>query len=184
MPRLGFPHILCDFRHKYEQNWVIGIDEGARTRMLAWLLLRDSVPKAYYRATFGLFNEGLGMTENTNNGMDAQGRRVRHARMRIETTVLLNRGTESFPTELEDISATGVRLRKPSHWNGEVGQTWVVDMIFGSNLHIHVDARVMRISTQWIGLEYSRIPENKQETLWSLLGGYADKLEPWEEENL
>jgi hypothetical protein len=63
-----------------------------------------------------------------------------------------------------------------------VGQVWVVDMIFGNDLHIHVDARVMRTSDNWIGLEYARIPEDKQETLWSLLGGYADKLEPWDEE--
>ena len=123
------------------------------------------------------------MTEKTNNGIDANGRRVRHARMRIETTVLLNRGADSYPTELEDISATGVRLRRPSNWSGAIGQTWVVDMIFGSNLHIHVDARVMRVSETWIGLEYSRIPEDKQETLWSLLGGYADKLETWDEED-
>ncbi|MDA3914231.1 PilZ domain-containing protein [Oleiagrimonas sp.] len=119
------------------------------------------------------------MTGSQNTGIDPQGRRVRHARMRIETTVLLNRGTESFPTELEDISATGVRLRKPSHWSGGEGQTWVVDMIFGNDLHIHVDARVMWISTHWIGLEYSRIPEDKQAALWTLLGGYADTLEPW-----
>jgi hypothetical protein len=123
----------------------------------------------------------FGMSEKTNNGIDAHGRRVRHARMRIETTVLLNRGADSYPTELEDISATGVRLRRPPNWNGEVGQVWVVDMIFGSDLHIHVDARVMRTSDTWIGLEYARIPEDKQETLWSLLGGFADKLEPWEE---
>lgn len=122
------------------------------------------------------------MIENHDDGADLQSQRVRHARMRIETTVLLNRGTESFPTELEDISATGVRLRKPEHWTGDTGQTWVVDMIFGSDLHIHVDARVMWVSRQWIGLAYSRIPEDKQEALWSLLGGYADKLEHWEEE--
>jgi len=126
---------------------------------------------------------GFGMSDKTNNGIDAHGHRVRHARMRIETTVLLNRGADSYPTELEDISATGVRLRRPSNWHGEAGQVWVVDMIFGSDLHIHVDARVMRVSDTWIGLEYSRIPEDKQETLWSLLGGYADKLEPWDEED-
>ena len=123
------------------------------------------------------------MSKKINKGVDEGGRRLRHARMRIETTVLLNRGGDSYPTELEDISATGVRVRRPDNWNGGVGQTWVVDMIFGSNLHIHVDARVMRTSDDWIGLEYARIPEDKQETLWSLLGGYADKLEPWEEEN-
>jgi hypothetical protein len=123
------------------------------------------------------------MTQHEKNNMDLHGEHVRHARMRIETTVLLNRAGQSFPTELEDISATGVRVRRPPHWNGAAGEIWVVDMIFGSNLHIHVDARVARISPEWVGLEYSRIPEDKQQALWELLGGYADKLEPWEEEN-
>lgn len=122
------------------------------------------------------------MSEKIKQGVDTQGRRLRHARMRIETTVLLNRGGDSYPTELEDISATGVRVRRPDGWHGEPGQTWVVDMIFSSSLHIHVDARVMRMSDTWIGLEYARIPEDKQETLWSLLGGYADKLESWNED--
>ena len=36
-------------------------------------------------------------------------------------------------------------------------------------------------SADWIGLEYSRIPEHRQEALWNLLGGYADKLEPWKD---
>ncbi len=108
-------------------------------------------------------------------------RRLRHARMRIASAALLNRAGDSYPSELGDISATGVRVRRPAHWNGEMGQIWVVDMIFGNDLHIHVEARVIRAGNEWIGLEFARIPDDKQETLWSLLGGYADKLEPWED---
>ncbi|HEX7339901.1 MAG TPA: PilZ domain-containing protein [Rhodanobacteraceae bacterium] len=107
---------------------------------------------------------------------------LRHARMRIETAVLLSRGNESWPTELEDISATGVLLHRPHGWSGEQGDTWVLDMIFGSDLHIHVEASVARVSEQWLGMAYSRIPEDKQAALWNLLGGYADKLETWRED--
>ena len=58
--------------------------------------------------------------------------------MRIQTTVLMSHGDESHPTELVDISATGVLLRRPLGWNGEPGQSWVLDMIFGGHDHSYV----------------------------------------------
>lgn len=107
------------------------------------------------------------------------GEGVRHARMRLDTAVLMSRGNESFPTELEDISATGVLLHRPRDWSGEPGQNWVLDMVFRRDLHIHLEAIVARVSERWVGMAYSRIPEDKQDALWSLLGGYADRLETW-----
>lgn len=104
---------------------------------------------------------------------------LRPARMRIETTVLMSRGDESHPTELVDISATGVLLRRPLGWEGEQGQSWILDMIFGHDLHIHLEAQVARISERHLGFAYTRIPEDKQVPLWNLLGGYADILEMW-----
>ncbi|WP_329743157.1 PilZ domain-containing protein [Dyella sp. A6] len=117
---------------------------------------------------------------------DAKGRssteQLRPARMRIQTTVLMSHGNESHPTELVDISATGVLLRRPLGWNGKPGQSWVLDMIFGNDLHIHLEAEVARVSTHHIGFAYTRIPEDKQVPLWNLLGGYADILEMWQDE--
>ncbi|HET6806027.1 MAG TPA: PilZ domain-containing protein [Frateuria sp.] len=107
---------------------------------------------------------------------------LRPARMRIETTVLMSHGVQSHPTELVDISATGALLRRPLGWQGELGQNWVLDMIFGRDLHIHLEAVVARISDRHVGFAYSRIPEDKQVPLWNLLGGYADILEHWREE--
>ncbi|PWK89883.1 PilZ domain-containing protein [Fulvimonas soli] len=104
---------------------------------------------------------------------------LRPARMRIETTVLMSQGERSHPTELVDISATGVLLRRPRDWQGRQGETWVLDMIFARDLHIHLEAVVARVSERHIGLAYSRIPEDKQVPLWNLLGGYADILEHW-----
>jgi len=108
--------------------------------------------------------------------------RLRPARMRIQTTVLMSRENESHPTELVDISSTGVLLRRPLGWNGEAGQSWVLDMIFGHDLHIHLEAQVARVSARHVGLAYTRIPEDKQVPLWNLLGGYADILEYWHDE--
>ena len=115
--------------------------------------------------------------DNPRNRSDLE--QVRPARMRIETTVLMSRGNESHPTELVDISATGVLLRRPLGWQGQVGESWVLDMIFGHDLHIHLEAQVARISERHLGLAYTRIPEDKQAPLWNLLGGYADILEMW-----
>jgi hypothetical protein len=112
-------------------------------------------------------------------GMEPE--RLRPARMQIETTVLMSRHDESHPTELVDISATGALLRRPLGWSGELGQSWVLDMIFGHNLHIHLEASVARISDHHIGFSYSHIPEDKQVPLWNLLGGYADILEYWKD---
>jgi hypothetical protein len=106
---------------------------------------------------------------------------LRPARMQIETTVLISRRGESHPTELVDISATGALLRRPLGWSGETGQGWVLDMIFGHNLHIHLEAVIARISDHHIGFSYSRIPEDKQVPLWNLLGGYADILDYWKD---
>ncbi|WP_425504295.1 PilZ domain-containing protein [Rhodanobacter denitrificans] len=116
------------------------------------------------------------------NGQDGGGpEQLRPARMQIETTVLMSSNGESRPTELVDISATGALLRRPLGWSGHVGQNWVLDMIFGNNLHIHLEAVVARISDHHIGFSYSRIPEDKQVPLWNLLGGYADILEYWKD---
>lgn len=106
---------------------------------------------------------------------------VRPARMQIEITVLMSRGSESLPTELTDISATGALVVRPLEWVGELGQRWVLDMLFAEDLHIHLEAVVARVSGHHIGFSYQSIPEDKQEPLWNLLGGYADILEYWNE---
>ncbi|WP_049622840.1 PilZ domain-containing protein [Frateuria defendens] len=122
------------------------------------------------------------MTINDSGRDGPDSRHLRSARMRIETTVLMSHGEQSHPTELVDISATGAMLRRPLGWVGELGQPWMLDMIFGRDLHIHLEAVVARISDRHIGMAYSRIPEEKQAPLWNLLGGYADILEQWREE--
>ena len=118
--------------------------------------------------------------DNASNGSDPE--QLRPARMRIETTVLMSRAGESHPTELVDISATGVLLRRPLGWRGEIGESWILDMIFGHDLHIHLEAQVARVSERHLGFAYTRIPEDKQVPLWNLLGGYADILELWHDE--
>src|ERR1051325_7262567 len=73
---------------------------------------------------------GQGMTKAGGKHHNDGPEQLRPARMRIETTVLMSRGSQSQPTELVDISATGALLRRPLGWPGEGGQSWVLDMIF------------------------------------------------------
>jgi hypothetical protein len=113
---------------------------------------------------------------------DSSNMRYRHARMKVQTAVLMSRGGEAHPTDLVDISATGAMLRRPLGWRGEPGQTWILDMVFGHDLHIHMEAMVARVSARQIGMAYTLIPEDKQAPLWELLGGYADTLEEWKDD--
>lgn len=109
---------------------------------------------------------------------------VRHARMVRQTAVLLSRRGDVWQTDLADISATGARLVRPEGWHGRPGEVWVLDMLFGDAANVHVMAEVVRASDQFIALAFARIPEDTQKTLWELLGGYADTLEPWADDDM
>jgi PilZ domain len=106
---------------------------------------------------------------------------LRHARKSIRSAALLIRGADVWSTDLEDISATGVMVARPSGWNGQLGHMYALDMIIGEDLNIHVDATVARITERHIGFAYARIPPDKEVPLWDLLGGYADRLEQFED---
>lgn len=107
---------------------------------------------------------------------------LRHARMVRQTAVLLSRRGDVWQTDLADISATGARLARPDGWHGKPGEVWVVDMLFGDQANVHVMAEVVRVTPQFVALAFERIPEETQQTLWNLLGGYADTLEPWDDD--
>jgi hypothetical protein len=107
---------------------------------------------------------------------------VRHARMVRQTAVLMSRRGDVWQTDLADISSTGVRLSRPTEWHGQPGEVWVLDMLFGDDINVHVMAEVVRTTARHIALAFARIPEDAQPALWTLLGGYADSLEPWDDD--
>ena len=102
---------------------------------------------------------------------------ARSARMPMQSTVLLSRGADAWTTDIEDISASGVLVRRPDGWAHGVGELFALDMMIGENLNIHVEATVARVTPEHIGFAYTRIPADKEIPLWNLLGGYADRLE-------
>jgi PilZ domain len=99
--------------------------------------------------------------------------------MPVDCAVLMSRGDESWASAVQDISATGVLVAKPSDWSALRGELFVLDMLFGEELNIHVEAKVARITKTEIGFAFARIPSDKEASLWNLLGGYADSLELW-----
>ena len=105
----------------------------------------------------------------------------RHRRMPVDSAVLMLRGDESWTSDLMDISATGVLVKRPLDWIGQRGDRFVLDMLFGDQLNIHVEAVVMRVTEDELGFAFSRIPPDKEMPLWNLLGGYADTLEEWKD---
>jgi hypothetical protein len=102
---------------------------------------------------------------------------MRHARMPINSAVFMMRGGESWSTDMVDISATGVMLRRPFDWRGSLGDRYVLDMMVGPELNIHLEATVARITDWHVGFAYERIPADKERPLWDLLGSYADQIE-------
>lgn len=105
--------------------------------------------------------------------------RLRPARMEIKSAVFISRGHHAWSSEISDISATGVLVGKPDNWSGDVGDIFLLDMLIGESLDIHVEARLARTTENGLGFAYARIPEAKEIPLWNLLGGYADRLEPY-----
>jgi hypothetical protein len=103
----------------------------------------------------------------------------RPARMAIRSAVFISHGIQAWSSEIRDISATGVLVDTPENWNGVVRDVYVLDMLIGGALNIHVEAQLVRVTKAELGFAYARIPEDKEIPLWTLLGGYADRLEPY-----
>lgn len=108
---------------------------------------------------------------------DDNGQLLRHARMPIRSIVLISMGPLSWVTEVENISATGILVMRPDEWMAKAGEHCVLDLLVGDDLHIHLEARVTRLTASQLAFAYTKIPEEKEHALWELLGQYADDLE-------
>lgn len=111
---------------------------------------------------------------------DPEGIKRRHSRVPFDSAVHMVRAGNSWTTDLIDISATGILVERPRDWIGQEGDVFVVDLVVHDRLDIHVEATVARISRHTIGLEFSRIPPDKERDLWALLGENAHRKEPYE----
>lgn len=107
--------------------------------------------------------------------MKKKGERYRRMPLRAEVVVL--RQGELWDSEVMDISATGMLIRRPKDWDGSLGEEMSVELIIADRETIPLFATVVRYDSELLGLEFSHIPPASEIPLWSLLGEYADALE-------
>ncbi len=65
---------------------------------------------------------------------------LRPARMSIRSAVFISSGHDAWTSEIADISATGVLVATPANWRGAIGDVFVLDMLIGESLDLHVEA--------------------------------------------
>jgi len=103
----------------------------------------------------------------------------RPKRLSVNTAVLLSRGPRSWTSEVNDISATGISVRRPEGFVGNEGDLFVLDVVDDTDMKLHFECLVRRLDKEAIGFSFSAIPPEKEVPLWELLGGAADSIEPF-----
>ena len=97
--------------------------------------------------------------------------------MSLNADVLMLRSGELWDSEVIDISATGVLIKRPVNWEGELGEQLGLELLLGEFDTIGVFATISRIDDDTIAFQYSRIPVRSEAPLWNLLGVHADTME-------
>lgn len=101
----------------------------------------------------------------------------RYRRMQLKAEVVVLRQGELWDSEVMDISATGMLIRRPDDWDGSLGEEMSIEVIVADRETIPLFATIVRYDEQLLGLEFSHIPPSSEIPLWSLLGEYADAME-------
>ena len=81
----------------------------------------------------------------------------RHGRKRVNCEVLMSHGGESWTSQLDDISSTGLRVERPFKWKGCPDDLYALDLMFGDDLHIHLEATVARIMRASLGFAFALV---------------------------
>ena len=101
----------------------------------------------------------------------------RHSRMHIRLVVLISMGANSEEAVVVNISASVMLAVPPEDCEISTGQRCVLDLLVGEGRHIHLEALVTRTTAERIAFSFTRIPEEKEQILWDLLGHHADEME-------
>lgn len=102
---------------------------------------------------------------------------ARHSRMQIRLVVLISMGSRSWEAVVDNISASGMLVIQPEDCAISPGQRCVLDLLVGEGRHMHLEALVTRTTPDRVGFAFTRIPEEKEQILWELLGQHADEVE-------
>ena len=111
--------------------------------------------------------------------MTETGSGQRPKRLSVNTAVLLSRGPRSWTSEVIDISATGILVRRPMDFVGRDGEMFVLDVVDDTDMKLHFECLLRRVEDDALGFAFSLIPPEKEVPLWELLGSAADAIEPF-----
>ncbi|MEM1092474.1 MAG: PilZ domain-containing protein [Pseudomonadota bacterium] len=102
---------------------------------------------------------------------------TRYRRMSLRAEVVVLRQGELWDSEVVDISASGLLMRRPDDWEGSLGDEMSVELLLAEQKTIALFGKVVRYDRENVGLEFSHIPPESEVPLWTLLGAYADALD-------
>jgi hypothetical protein len=97
--------------------------------------------------------------------------------MRLEACALLLYRGNAWDSLVEDISASGILVRRPPGWAADKDASLHLELILDAGGTIAVHGRVARLTNKDIGIEFTHIPAWSQAPLWNLLGDFADSTE-------
>ncbi|MEM9530399.1 MAG: PilZ domain-containing protein [Pseudomonadota bacterium] len=101
----------------------------------------------------------------------------RYTRMQLRAEVVLLRQGELWDSEVVDISASGMLVRRPSDWEGALGDEVSVELIVADRQTIPMFGKIVRYDDDILGVEYTHIPPPSEIPLWTLLGEFADAID-------
>ncbi|MFK7955558.1 MAG: PilZ domain-containing protein [Lysobacterales bacterium] len=97
--------------------------------------------------------------------------------MTLRAEVVVLRQGELWDSEVLDISASGLRIRRPEGWDGSLGEEMSIELLLVKDATISLFAKVVRYDNDVLALQFSHIPPESEIPLWTLLGEHADSLE-------
>ena len=97
--------------------------------------------------------------------------------MRIDACALLLYRGNAWDSQVVDISASGVLVRRPPGWAAEKGSELHLELILDDGGTIAIHGSVVRLTARDIGIAFSHIPAWSQAPLWNLLGENAEATE-------
>lgn len=102
----------------------------------------------------------------------------RYQRMPLDAEVLLLQQGCSWDTQGIDISATGLLVIRPPHWDDfREDLEFNLELVLGDGETISLVGRVVRVDDKGVALVFTRIPPESEAPLWRLLGAFADATE-------
>lgn len=105
---------------------------------------------------------------------------IRYARKTVNASCLLLHRGQSCISYVKNISASGILIELAGDEcikELKANAVCILEIVVNESLNLHVSSSVIRITGKEIALHYISIPEDKQVSLWQLLGDHVHEVE-------